>query len=223
MDLTSVQLEWLKRMQREWFQVMKPFSLTEGWSDQYVKRGKAFTPIPKLSRIHLANAKLVPSREELLNELPRGGIGGEVGTQHGYFAKKLADNLCPVELHLFDLSFDSFDSVGLLANDGRVTKHVGDSAEQLSGFPAGYFDWLYIDANHSYAGVKRDLGEATRVVKKSGFLAFNDFTYWSPLEAMDYGVAHAVCELCIEQNWEIIFFALEPWMYCDVVIRRWEN
>ena len=220
MDLTTQQSAWLANMQREWFQVMKPLSLTEGWSDQFIKRGKAFTPIPKLARQHLANAKIVASREDLLDDLPKGGIGGEVGTQHGYFARKLFDVLRPEELHLFDLSFDSFDAAALLPESGQVKKHAGDAAGQLSRFPPGYFDWLYIDANHSYASVKRDIDEATRVVKSTGFLVFNDFTYWSPLEAMDYGVAHAVCELCIDQNWEIVFLALEPWMYCDVVVRR---
>jgi hypothetical protein len=190
MKLTQNQTVWLRRMQEEWMSIMEPFSL-EG--------GKAFTPIPKLGREHLANARLVPSREDLLEEFPRGGIGGEVGTQHGYFAKKLYEVVQPRELHLFDLSFDKMESTWPLVDEERkrIFMHVGDSAPSLAQFPEGYFDWLYIDADHSYEGVSRDIAEAVRVVKGSGFLAFNDFTYWSPVEMMPYGVAHAVCDLCI--------------------------
>ena len=217
--LDEEQSGWLTQMQADWHRVMKPFSLTEGWGPQFIRRGKAFMPIPTLEHHHMRNAKLVPSREALLELLPKGGIVGEVGTQHGYFAKKIYDLIRPVELHLFDWTFESFDSARLLPAMDVVTKHPGDSATNLSSFPNEYFDWLYIDADHSYEGVKRDINQAVQKIKNSGFLIFNDFTFWSPLEAMSYGVAHAVCELCLSRDWEIIYFALEPWMYCDVVVR----
>jgi SAM-dependent methyltransferase len=220
MELTPSQRKWMEGMQVEWARVMKPFSIDDGWSDQYIKRGRAFTPIPKLAAKHLVNAKLVPSREEILAELPKGGIGAEVGTQHGYFARKLLDTVQPRELHLFDLSFDGFDKAGYLQRSDVVKTHQGDSANLLARFPAGSFDWIYIDADHRYEGVKRDIAVAKRVIKEDGLLMFNDFTYWSPLEAFDYGVAHAVCELCLDDDWEIVLFALEPWMYCDVALRR---
>ena len=217
--LDEEQSAWLSRMQADWDRIMKPFSLTEGWGPQFVRRGKAFVPIPTLEPKHMRNAKLVPSRELLLELLPKGGIIGEVGTQHGYFAKKMHDVIHPTELHLFDRTFEAYDAAGLLIAPGIVTKHQGNSATNLSLFPSGYFDWLYIDADHSYQGVKRDIEQAVQKIKSSGFLIFNDFTFWSPLEAMSYGVAHAVCELCVERDWEIFYFALEPWMYCDVAVR----
>jgi hypothetical protein len=219
LDLTAEQFEWLAQMQRDWNIVMKPFSMTDGWSEQYIKRGKAFSPIPKLEIQHLRNAKLVPSREELLEMFPKGGIVGEIGTQHGYFAQKIHEVVCPHELHLFDKTFDPFNDAGLLSTNCRVIAHEGDAATNLATFPDRHFDWLYIDADHSYRGVKRDIEQAVHKIKGAGFLVFNDFTYWSPLEAAPYGVAHAVCELCLSHDWEITHLALEPWMYCDVVVR----
>ena len=217
--LDKEQSAWLSRMQADWHRIMKPFSLTDGWGPQFVKRGKAFLPIPSLEPHHMRHAKLVPSREALLELLPKGGIIGEIGTAEGYFAKKMHDVIRPVELHLFDVTFERFDSAGLLLAPDVVTKHLGDSATNLSSFPTGYFDWLYIDADHSYEGVKRDIEQAVQKIKTSGFLVFNDFTFWSPLEAMSYGVAHAVCELCLSRDWEIVYFALEPCMYCDIAVR----
>ncbi len=217
--LNEVQSVWLSQMQADWYQIIQPFSLTEGWGPQFVKRSKAFVPIPRLENHHLRNAKLVPSREALLQLLPKGGIIGEVGTQHGYFAKQIYDVVHPTKLHLFDETFEQFDSAALLHASNIIVKHQGDSATSLSSFPDQYFDWLYLDADHSYAGVKRDIEQALHKIKFSGFLVFNDFTFWSPLEAMSYGVAHAVCELCLSHDWEITHFALEPLMYCDVVVR----
>jgi hypothetical protein len=217
--LSEEQADWLAEMQKQWAEVMRPFSLSEGWSEQIIKRGSAFVPIPILENKHVCNAKIVPSREMLLEMFPKGGVVGEVGTQHGYFARKIFDVVRPRELHLFDLSFEQFESAGLFTGSESVVKHEGDSSCSLARVADGYFDWLYIDADHTYQGVSRDIRQAVKKIKSSGFLAFNDFTYWSPLESCSYGVAHAVCELCLHQDWEVVFFALEPWMYCDIVVR----
>jgi methyltransferase family protein len=217
--LDEKQSAWLSRMREDWHRVMKPLSTTEGWGNQFVKRGKAFLPIPVLEPHHVSNAKLVPSREALLESLPKGGVIGEIGTGHGDFAKKIYDVIRPLELHLFDITFQQFELAKLLCATDVVTKHQGDSATNLCTFPNEYFDWLYIDADHSYEGVKRDIEQAVQKIKTSGFLIFNDFTFWSPLEAMSYGVAHAVCELCLSRDWEIFYFTLEPLMYCDVAVR----
>ena len=53
-----------------------------------------------------------------------------------------------------------------------------------------------------------------------GYLIFNDYTYWSPVECIPYGVMHAVNELCLDEDWQVAYFALDPYMYCDVAIRR---
>lgn len=207
LNLTEEQREWLSRMQADWRAVM----CNPDWE-------KTFLPIPRLESHHMRDAKLVPSREVLLELLPKGGVVGELGTDFGHFAKGIHDVIRPVELHLFDLTFEKFNRAGLLPADA-VRKHLGDSATNLSAFPDGYFDWLYIDGDHSYEGVKRDIEQAVRKIKPSGFLVFNDFTYWCPLTATPFGVAEAVCELCLSRDWEIFYFTLHPWMYCDVAVR----
>jgi hypothetical protein len=36
----------------------------------------------------------------------------------------------------------------------------------------------------------------------------------------EYGVIHATNEFMIAENWEMIYFALEQNMFCDVVLRK---
>ena len=82
-------------------------------------------------------------------------------------------------------------------------------------FRDGYFDWIYIDAQHDYEGVKRDIGVARRKVKDAGLLVFNDYIVWSYVEMAPYGVVAAVNELCREDRWELIYLALP----CSHVLR----
>jgi hypothetical protein len=57
-------------------------------------------------------------------------------------------------------------------------------------------------------------------VKRDGLLVFNDYTFWSHREFMSYGVVQAVNELALGDDWELRYFALEPEMYCDVVLQK---
>ena len=76
------------------------------------------------------------------------------------------------------------------------------------------------DAQHTYEGVKRDIGVAHSKIKTDGLLVFNDYTVWSYVEMQPYGIVAAVNELCTEEGWEIVYLALPPHMYCDVAVRR---
>jgi SAM-dependent methyltransferase len=172
----------------------------------------------------VADCRVFANRHLAVESLPKGGIVAEVGTQTGHFANHIFKVARPSQLHLFDLSLEWFDS-GLLVepiHDGSVQIHLGDSATELSKFPAEHFDWLYIDGDHSYRGVTRDIAQAVRTVKRDGLLVFNDYTVWSPLEACNYGVLKAVNELVNSGEWEFVYIALHPWGYHDAALRRRE-
>ncbi|MEG4319899.1 MULTISPECIES: hypothetical protein [unclassified Microcoleus] len=51
-------------------------------------------------------------------------------------------------------------------------------------------------------------------------MVFNDYTNWSVCEIMPYGVAKAVNEFCIANNWEIVFLALHSLGYHDIAIKK---
>lgn len=103
---------------------------------------------------------------------------------------------------------------------GRLHLHQSDSVQALESFPDHFFDWIYVDAQHTYEGVKRDIAAARRKVKADGLLIFNDYTIWSYMEMQPYGVVPAVNEFCIEHHWALAYLALPDHMYCDVAIRR---
>jgi len=93
----------------------------------------------------------------------------------------------------------------------------------LAQFPNGFFDWIYVDADHRYEAVARDATVAARKLKPGGTLVFNDYTMWSPIEGIPYGVPQVVHELCLADGWEFVYLALDPQGYFDVAIRRIES
>ena len=80
-----------------------------------------------------------------------------------------------------------------VAEDPRVRVHYCTSHIVLSGFPDAHFDWIYVDADHSYEGVLRDANAAATKVKPGGFLVFNDFAHADPFLGT-YGVQPAVAD-----------------------------
>ncbi|MGA0595799.1 class I SAM-dependent methyltransferase [Enterovirga sp. CN4-39] len=215
MVMTPEQNDWFSRMRGEWLSVMRPF---DGYGPSAL-----FQPLPALPPELLADCKLLPNRYAILPLLPKGGRVAEVGTQEGRFADHISAECRPEELHLFDIDFSPLTRRTDTELARTATLHEGDSANMLSRLPDDYFDWMYIDGDHSYAGVKRDVEVARTKVKPGGTLVFNDFVMWSPVECIDYGVPHAVCELALNHNFRFTHFALHQLMYCDVALRRPER
>jgi methyltransferase family protein len=156
----------------------------------------------------------------LIRDLPKGGRIAEVGSQEGKFAEFLLHAAEPIELHIFELNAKLIRTRGVLLRDRRVVLHEGDSSSNLSVMPDHYFDWIYLDANHTWEGVLKDVNQAQRKVKFDGFLVFNDYTMWDYLAMMPYGVVQNVNDLCREAGFEMTHFAFSSWGYHDVGIAR---
>ena len=207
---------------------------TEGYDNQKwndLTHNPFFIMAPPLSESHLKNCQLVESREKMLEKLPEAGIVAEVGTQYGNFAETILAVTKPKKLHLIDINLSplkkELHEKKLLFKkiiDHTVELHEGNSSNVLEDFPDNYFDWIYIDADHSYEGVKSDINIGYTKVKEDGYLVFNDYTHWSIVELKPYGVPRAVNECCISHEWEMVFFALDNYLnYHDVAIRRIKN
>lgn len=182
---------------------------------------------PRLQNCHVKNCRLVESRVKMLEYLPKNSVVAEVGTQYGQFAAKILAITQPQKLHLIDYNFDLLKAeinqkpplqAGI--ENGTVELHEGDSSTMLALFPEEYFDWIYIDADHAYEGVCKDIERGHTKVKSDGMMVFNDYTNWSVCEIMPYGVAKAVNEFCIANNWEIVFLALQSLGYHDIAIKK---
>jgi predicted O-methyltransferase YrrM len=225
---------WFTKLRAEWFQKMRPLGAWVPWELRDLVQIEEMNEekslwdkgllrrAPQLSEDHLRNCIVLPDRTTILERLPKGGVVAEVGTDQGDFARQILRIVEPQELHLID--HETHPRLRQLAEDpslhDRLRVHKRDSVEALESFPDEHFDWIYIDAQHTYDGVKRDVAAARRKVKADGLLVFNDYTVWSYVEMQPYGVVAAVNELCMEDGWEFIYLALPYHMYCDVAVRR---
>ena len=165
----------------------------------------------------LADCRVCASRNELVENLPRGGRVAEVGTYRGAFARHILSACGPAELHLIDIDFSLLDPA--LAADTRVATHKGLSQRTLAQFPDDHFDWIYIDGDHSYEGASGDACAAATKVKPGGYLVFNDFAHADPYLGA-YGVHRAVVEFAVTRGWKFAWWAYEPHGLYDVALRR---
>ncbi len=174
------------------------------------------TRIPRKLRVR----KRKDERGQLLARLPKGGVCAEVGTWRGDFAAVILDSRRPRELHLVDpweyrteeryqqASYGGHEQSGQQEMDamhesvlarfrdqidgGQVQVKRARSLDAAASFADESLDWVYIDADHSYEGVKGDLDAYFRVVKSGGFLAGDDYGHEGAW--FEDGVARAVDE-----------------------------
>lgn len=173
-------------------------------------------PAAPLRDSALTQARLYAGRRQMMAALAQGGIGAEVGVQAGLFSRFLLETVRPERLHLFDMS-DKWLKADV-RDDPRCHLHLGDSSSQLAKQPDASFNWIYIDGDHSYAGVVKDAKQALIKVKPGGLLVFNDYTLWSPGEAMSYGVMACVNDL-VNQGLDVLGVALTHTGYFDVALK----
>jgi predicted O-methyltransferase YrrM len=172
---------------------------------------------PSLPAHLIEDCRFSASRYDLVAALPSAGRIAEVGTFKGDFAHHILLTCNPRELHLVDLDFSLLDPA--VAKDARVRAHAGHSHAVLAAFPDEYFDWIYIDADHSYAGTSRDAAAAAAKVKAGGYLVFNDFAHSDPYLGA-YGVHRAVVDFALKQNWPFAWFAYDGNALYDVALKR---
>jgi hypothetical protein len=165
----------------------------------------------------IKDCRFLASREALLEALPANGMVAELGTYKGDFARNIVSINKPRELHLIDITYSHFEERGLTGP--TVKRHEGLTHEVISRFPDGHFDWAYVDADHSYAGVSTDARAAAPKIRPGGFLVFGDFTH-SDAEGGRYGVHRAVVDFTIESGWSMCYFAYSPHALYEVALRK---
>lgn len=180
---------------------------------------------------YLKNCKLLQYRLDYLPLLPKNMVCAEVGTMRGDFAKVLLKEIEPKELHIIDLfeskdyfqgSFTAEEQYKFVEDrfldeivSGKVVIKKGYSWDALNDYPDKYFDFIYVDACHSYDAVKKDLKQTALKIKDNGIIAMNDYKV-----EPGYGVIEATNEFCVQHNYEFIYYALNGNMFSDVVLRK---
>lgn len=159
--------------------------------------------------------KILKTRIDLLDIVEKEKKICEIGVFKGEFSKLLINTLTPTELHLIDIfegKMCSGDKDGNniiwtnldeefvklkkhFSDNDNIYLHKGFSSEILKSFDNEYFDMIYIDGDHSYNGVKKDLEISFEKVKKGGYICGHDYT-----TVMFPNVVKAVDEFCTDKK-----------------------
>lgn len=208
--------ELLQELERSRSRFSKALKAYEADGGRYINRART------LPQALVEDCRFMADRYEMLARLPKGAVCAEIGTDRGDFARRILEDCAPEHLHVLELDVSRIDPKNLSdpVREGRATVHEGDSAAALAAFEDAFFDWIYIDGDHSYAGVKRDIAAALPKVKPGGLLVFNDYCVWSVTSMRQCGVAQAVNELMIERGWRFVYFAFQTSGYFDVAVRK---
>ncbi len=146
------------------------------------------------NRLMRGRKSSVRGLEELCRDLPGKLVGLEVGSFAGesaglFWASGKFDWLHCVDpwpedqerVHRAEERFDL-----LHGRNTRIVKHKGTLIDCFRWLPD--FDFIYIDADHNYVPVMRDIGQALLLLKPGGILAGHDCAEHCP------GVVRAVKE-----------------------------
>lgn len=143
------------------------------------------------------------SRDFLLQKMPKRSVSAEIGVHKGDFSERILEIVQPKELHLidpwkleqsevYDKSYygkktvenqsvmdERFENVVKRfekeIKNNQIVIDRGYSETILQNFQNEYFDWIYVDGNHLYEFVKRDLEICYLKVKTFGYIAGDDY------------------------------------------------
>ncbi len=194
----------------------------------------------------LRHARVLPDRYALLPLLPRGKVVVEVGVATGDFSAEILRVCQPSRfVAIDDFRFHTWPMLwagrpvaeifggrshveyyrerfaAQIAEDRMLVMH-DDSARALENLGDATVDVIYLDADHAYESVRRELAIVRRKLRPDGILVLNDYTMLDVVgpKVEPYGVIQAAHEFMVEHGWEMTHLALQPYMYCDVALRR---
>ena len=161
---------------------------------------------------------VVPTRGDMLAWIPLGSAIAELGVFTGDFAEELWTKCRPSELFLIDIW------QGRMGSGDKDGKHFVDIPDMslvyaqlherwvphpevrlcrgttnavLSAFPDKRLGFIYVDADHTYAGAHDDLELSVRKVCDGGLIGGHDYCPAFP------GVTEAVDQFCREHGWRM--------------------
>jgi hypothetical protein len=163
--------------------------------------------------------QIIQTRNDLLNLLPKNLTIAELGVFKGEFSEVILSIMNPSKLYLVDLfptEMCSGDKDGnnmthanlsivleQLTNKYQDNKKIklckSTTYEFLSDLSDYYLDAVYIDADHTYEGVKKDLDLSLSKVKNGGIIMGHDYC------EQFKGVMKAVDEFCANYNKKISY------------------
>ncbi|MEX2739903.1 class I SAM-dependent methyltransferase [Rhizobium mongolense] len=190
---------------------------------------KSSMPVARLSVFHTENCRVLPNRGELLYRLKNGGVAAEIGAAFGDFTGEIFQRNKPKQLHLID-SWDSDrykaglegikEKFKAQLDADELKLHQGFSVEKLPTFEDGFFDWVYIDTNHSFGTTWKELQICHKKVKADGRIAGHDFCTGNVVDPVPYGVVEAVTKFCHDFGWQYEYLTVEHHGHFSFCLKR---
>jgi hypothetical protein len=169
---------------------------------------------PALSNV---GTLLLPMRRErLLRYLPNKGRVAEIGVARGKFSAQVRRVCNPRYLALIDPWIEQDEAI-YVKDDNNLDMHKQEqrfrkvaarferssagaeckvirkfSLAAANDFEDGFFDWIYIDANHGFDPCLGDLQAWAPKVKHDGFICGHDFANHAAARSANFGVIEAV-------------------------------
>lgn len=179
--------------------------------------------------------KLVANRLELIRALGPARAAAEIGVYRGEFSAQilsevpsLVDKMYLVDLWRFLTGDSGLDPLNhsaqdheenfllvkdRFAGDGRVEVVRADSSTFLRALSESglFLNWIYIDADHTGAGVWKDLVAAQEVIEPDGWICGHDYCVNGTTLRCKFGVYDAVNEFCRMYGWHLEIASDEDW------------
>lgn len=142
--------------------------------------------------------ELLKDRAELVERMPKNGVVAEIGVFQGGFSQKILDLAKPQSLYLIDcwqaqdsgeyasdpmskITQERFDEAFKIVQDKfrnrtnvKIVKSYSDQAAKK--YQKSQFDWIYIDANHTYKAFTKDIHLWFELVRCGGYVCGHDYT-----------------------------------------------
>lgn len=179
--------------------------------------------------VHTETCRVLPTRNDILDALPKQGVVAEVGVAFGDFSGEIMDRLAPRKLHLLDAWEGDRYGEGLKVveekfeiqiRNAAVELNRGSSLEILSKFPDSYFDFIYIDTTHAYDLTLAELNISQIKVKPTGFIGGHDFCSGNIVAPNVYGVIQAASLFCYERRWRYKYISIDPDTYFSFCLEK---
>jgi hypothetical protein len=193
-----------------------------------------------LPKKYISDTEIVPERTRLLHQMPKNGVVAELGVARGEFSAKILSIMNPNKLYLIDIwDSDRYDEECMNTVQNRFDDEIqqGDveivrqkSKKAMESFEDNTLDWVYLDTDHSYSQVSKELGlceSKTKELelcesktKENGMIAGHDYCLGNPSGGVSYGVIEAVHEFCVEYEWKLSYLTLETQGHRTFVLER---
>jgi len=164
----------------------------------------------KLKRSKIRRGKIF-----LLKMMPKNSVCAEIGVFRGEFSTEILKQVNPKQLYLIDpwkyyeqaikgivIELDRWSQekqdqryqlVKKKFNDNPCVNIIKDESEiALESFPDNFFDWVYIDGDHSMEAVLKDLKLSLKKVKSGGYITGDDMSFDEDASNTKKSVAKAV-------------------------------